>query len=55
MWQGDFFEHRLRHDESRRQKAEYILANPVRRQLVLRPEYWPYVLFGDGERLQFND
>ena len=55
VWQGDFFEHRLRHDESRRQKAEYILANPVRRQLVLRPEYWPYVLFGDGERLQFND
>jgi REP element-mobilizing transposase RayT len=41
QWQDDFFEHRLRHDESRRQKADYILENPVRKGLVSRTEDWP--------------
>ena len=54
-WQDDFFEHRLRHDESRRQKANYILENPVRKQLVSRPEDWPYVYFGAGARPRFDD
>ena len=49
-WQNDFFEHRLRQEESRRDKANYILANPVRKGLVMHPEEWPYVYFGDGER-----
>ncbi len=53
-WQRDFFEHRLRHDESRRQKANYILENPVRKKLVARPEDWPFVYFADGERPQFE-
>ena len=48
VWQRDFFEHRLRHDESRREKADYILQNPVRKKLVVRPEDWPYVYFADG-------
>jgi REP element-mobilizing transposase RayT len=52
-WQRDFFEHRLRHDESRRQKADYILENPVRKKLVARPEDWPFVYFADGTRPQF--
>lgn len=55
VWQGDFFEHRLRHDESRRQKAAYILENPVRKGLVSRSEDWPYVYFGDGEKPKFHD
>jgi len=42
-WQRDFFEHRLRRDESRRAKADYILQNPVRKQLVARAEDWPFV------------
>jgi REP element-mobilizing transposase RayT len=42
-WQRDFFDHRLRHDESLRDKADYILANPVRAGLVTRAEDWPYV------------
>jgi REP element-mobilizing transposase RayT len=46
VWQKDFFEHRLRHDESARAKSDYILANPVRANLVARPEDWPYVRFG---------
>lgn len=53
-WQRDFFEHRLRHDESRREKANYILNNPVRRMLVERPEDWPFVFFGDGVRMPFD-
>jgi REP element-mobilizing transposase RayT len=45
-WQDDFFEHRLRNDESAREKADYILGNPVRKGLVNRPEDWPHVWFG---------
>ena len=54
-WQRDFFEHRLRQEESRRQKADYILANPVRKQLVAAPATWPYVYFGDGQKPKFTD
>ena len=42
-WQRDFFEHRLRRDESYREKADYILLNPVRAGLVSQVEDWPYV------------
>jgi putative transposase len=55
VWQRDFFEHRLRQDESRREKADYILQNPVRQKLVSHPEDWPYVYFGNGQRPQFTD
>lgn len=54
-WQDDFFEHRLRRGESRRQKADYILANPVRANLVSSPEDWPYVHFGGAGKPQFTD
>jgi REP element-mobilizing transposase RayT len=53
-WQRDFFEHRLRQEESRRQKADYILQNPVRQNLVVRPEDWPFVYFANGQRPDFN-
>ena len=53
-WQRDFFEHRLRHDESHRQKADYILENPVRKKLVGCPEDWPFVYFATGQRPQFD-
>ena len=53
-WQSDFFEHRLRQDESRRQKADYILENPVRKKLVTTPAAWPFVYFGDGSHPQFE-
>ena len=33
-WQRDFFEHRLRHDESLQEKIQYVLENPVRAALV---------------------
>ncbi len=54
-WQDDFFEHRLRREESRHAKADYILANPVRAGLAARPEDWPFVYFGDGERPRSTD
>jgi REP element-mobilizing transposase RayT len=37
-WQRDFFDHRLRSDESLREKADYIAMNPVRKGLVERME-----------------
>jgi len=54
IWQRDFFEHRLRHDESRRQRGDYILQNPVRDKLVARPEEWPFIYFADGQCPKFE-
>jgi putative transposase len=46
MWQRDFFEHRIRNDESWEEKASYIRANPVRKQLVRSAEEWPWFFEG---------
>jgi putative transposase len=46
-WQRDFFEHRLRKEESFREKADYVLANPVRAGLVNRPQDWPYIFIAE--------
>jgi putative transposase len=43
-WQRNFFDHRLRHDESLEEKAAYIMNNPVRAGLAQNSEDWPYVL-----------
>ena len=53
-WQRDFFEHRLRGDESLREKTDYILQNPVRKGLVTSPDQWPFVYFADGQRPKFK-
>lgn len=42
-WQRDYFDHRLRNDESHEEKADYIRQNPVRAGLVAKPDHWPYV------------
>ncbi len=42
-WQENFFDHRLRRDESGEQKWHYIHDNPVRAGLVEKPEDWPWV------------
>jgi REP element-mobilizing transposase RayT len=47
-WQTDFFEHRVRREESLRDKSDYILANPVRANLVDCPKAWPYAWFATG-------
>jgi REP element-mobilizing transposase RayT len=41
-WQRDFFDHRLRSQESAAEKANYIRLNPVRAGLVTNPKDWPY-------------
>jgi len=46
-WQRDFFEHRLRKEEGFREKADYVLANPVRAGLVEKAEEWPYLFIAD--------
>jgi REP element-mobilizing transposase RayT len=45
-WQRDFFDHRLRGEESARDKEDYIWNNPVRAGLATRKEDWPYVWRG---------
>jgi putative transposase len=42
-WQRDFFDHRLRNDESLVEKAHYIRNNPVRAGLAKDARDWPYV------------
>jgi len=42
-WQDGFFDHRLRSNETFEEKAHYIRMNPVRAQLVTKPEDGPYV------------
>jgi putative transposase len=53
-WQDDFFEHRLRGEESRREKVAYVLNNPVRKGLVAQAENWPFVYFASGQRPEFS-
>ena len=42
-WQRNFFDHRLRHDESETEKYEYILQNPIRAGSIRAGDEWPYV------------
>jgi len=42
LWQPGFFDHVLRNDESYSQKWEYVCENPVRAELVVRADDWPY-------------
>jgi len=46
-WQRNFFDHRLRHDESETEKYEYICQNPVRVGLALAADEWPYIFIGE--------
>jgi REP element-mobilizing transposase RayT len=46
-WQIDFFDHRLRHEESFREKANLYPGQPGARRIVLDAEGWPFVFFGD--------
>ncbi len=44
VWRRDFFEHRIRSDESWELKARYIRENPVRKGLVAEAGQWPWIL-----------
>ncbi|PYQ58049.1 MAG: hypothetical protein DMF58_16590 [Acidobacteria bacterium] len=43
IWQHESFDHELRRDESLRQKAEYVCANPLRRGLVKTGEEYSWI------------
>ena len=43
VWQHESFDHELRHDESVRQKAEYIAQNPVRKGLCATSDEYPWL------------
>jgi putative transposase len=43
LWQRSYFEHVLRNDEDTIGVAKYILENPVRANLVKRPEDYPFL------------
>ncbi|MEP6821560.1 MAG: transposase [Chthoniobacterales bacterium] len=49
QWQRDFFEHRLRGHEGYREKADYIMTNPVRAGLVATTEDWPHAFIADPQ------
>ena len=44
MWQRNFFDHRIRSEESLSEKMVYLAANPVRKQLCATPADWPYYM-----------
>jgi len=43
-WQRNFFDHRLRDNESAAQKYDYIRQNPVRAGLIAHEDSWRYIL-----------
>ncbi len=42
IWQADYFDHFIRSADSYGEKWSYVLNNPVRKNLVARPEDWPW-------------
>ena len=42
VWQEGFFEHRVRDQNSLREKEAYLRMNPVRAGLIEQPEDWKY-------------
>ena len=42
--QRNFFDHRIRQDESLREKENYIRENPIRAGLIAPEEKWRYML-----------
>ena len=54
IWQPNFFEHRLRQEESMEEKAGYILQNPVRAGLVQQSAAWLHVSMLDPSGAQIS-
>jgi putative transposase len=48
-WQRNFFDHRLRHDESLAEKFAYTCQNPVRAGLVRTEDDWPYIFIPEQQ------
>ena len=54
QWQRDFFDHRLRKEESYREKADHIRANPIRAGLIAESDEWPYFWVADPQKDNTN-
>jgi putative transposase len=53
FWQKRYYDHNIRNYEKFVEKLKYIHRNPVKRELVQRPEDWPWSSFlhyATGER-----
>ena len=50
LWQGEFFDHVLRSNESYAEKWNYVWENPVRAGLVSNVDAWKYA--GEIETLR---
>ncbi len=51
LWQRDFYEHILQYAESVESVAWYIWLNPVRKELVAKPEEYPYSVTMTGWKM----
>ncbi|MGJ8654394.1 MAG: REP-associated tyrosine transposase [Opitutaceae bacterium] len=51
IWQQGFFDHVIRNADSYSEKWHYVRLNPVRANLVEKPEDWPYS--GEIVRLEY--
>ena len=47
LWQKNFYDHIVRKEESLLKIAEYIVDNPVRKELVSEWEEYPYSKVND--------
>ena len=48
QWRRNFFDHRLRHDESEAEKFECICQNPVQTGLIRVADEWSYLFVGES-------
>jgi REP element-mobilizing transposase RayT len=46
-WQAGAFDHRIRSDDSYREKWQYVMANPQRAGLTQHGKDWPFVMTWD--------
>ncbi|MFT5837135.1 MAG: putative transposase [Candidatus Azotimanducaceae bacterium] len=44
VWQSNYFEHRIRNQNELIEKEAYIRQNPVRAELCVKEDDWPYVI-----------
>jgi len=53
-WQGNFYEHRLRPDDSIEDVLHYLFLNPYRARLLAADKAYPYFWLGPVEAKWFN-
>jgi len=42
LWQKQYYEHAIRHNEDLKNTARYIVANPLRKTIVQKIQDYPY-------------